>query len=150
MTGGRAVSSDMSGNGEQPPEVPKRRPTAREGRRAAVRGASSWLARRGRAFATPARDDKFPEEQIEGADNKVLIPTLKHRDISGWYSKRNPFFGGLSPRDYLRGKDWDTRRRIGIYALIKFGFSSREENQSLGYDRRSTRRSLRGNWDCPI
>jgi len=70
---------------------------------------------------TPARDEKFPEELIEGADNKVLIPTLKHRDIGGWYSTPNINFGWLSPRDYLRGKDWDKRRKVGIEALIRFG-----------------------------
>jgi hypothetical protein len=70
---------------------------------------------------TPARADGFSEEQIESSDNKVLVPTLKHRDISGWYSTPYDNFGKLSPRDYLRGKDWDTRRKVGIGALIDFG-----------------------------
>ena len=74
-----------------------------------------------------ARADGFSVQQIESPDNKVLVPTLKHRDISGWYSMPNDNFGKLSPRDYLRGKDWDTRRKVGIGALIDFGFSSREK-----------------------
>ncbi|MGH6839645.1 MAG: hypothetical protein ACREDT_12775 [Methylocella sp.] len=69
---------------------------------------------------TPARNE-LPDELIDGPDNLVRIPTLKHRDIFGWYSKPNKEFGWLSPRDYLRGKDWDTRRKVGIEALIKFG-----------------------------
>jgi hypothetical protein len=70
---------------------------------------------------TPARADGFPRDLIEAGDNKVLIPTFKHRDITGWYSKLNRDFDWLSPRDYLRGKDWETRRKIGIGALIEFG-----------------------------
>jgi hypothetical protein len=70
---------------------------------------------------TPARADGFSEEPIESSDNKVLVPTLKHRDISGWYSMRNEKFGGLTPRGYLRGKEWDSRRKVGIDALIRFG-----------------------------
>lgn len=56
---------------------------------------------------TPARDENFPDALIDGPDNLVRIPTLKHRDISGWYSTPIKEFGWLSPRDYLRA-------RIGI------------------------------------
>ncbi len=70
---------------------------------------------------TPARADGFPEEQIEAPENKVLIPTLKHRDIGAWFSTKNPLFDGHSPWDHLRDKDWDTRRKVGIDALIDFG-----------------------------
>jgi len=30
-------------------------------------------------------------------------------------------FGGLSPREYLRGKSWTERRRVGLDALTEFG-----------------------------
>ncbi|MGH6838400.1 MAG: hypothetical protein ACREDT_06305 [Methylocella sp.] len=68
----------------------------------------------------PARNE-LPDELIDGPDNLVRIPTLKHRDIFGWYSRPNDQFQGLSPRDYLRGKDWEARRKVGIDALIDFG-----------------------------
>jgi hypothetical protein len=69
---------------------------------------------------TPAAHDGFSEEQIESGDNLVLIPTMKHREITTWYQTPNPDYDWLSPRDYLRGKSWDERREVGIYALTKF------------------------------
>jgi hypothetical protein len=54
-------------------------------------------------------------------DNVVSVPIYKHREISAWYQQCNPDFGGLSPRAYLRGKDWSERVRIGNSALRKFG-----------------------------
>ena len=51
----------------------------------------------------------------------MRIPTLKHYEISGWYGTPNEEFGGLTPRDYLRDKDADERRRVGIEALIQAG-----------------------------
>jgi hypothetical protein len=47
----------------------------------------------------------------------VRIPLLKHIDISAWYSKGTDEFGGLSPRDYLRNKDWDEQMRVGLDRL---------------------------------
>jgi hypothetical protein len=63
----------------------------------------------------------FPEWWIDRPENIVRIPTLKHREINGWYSEHNDAkpFNGLSPRDYLRGKDWSERYRIGLEALIE-------------------------------
>jgi len=69
----------------------------------------------------PARREGFPENQIESRDNKVRISKLKHWEISGWYGTRNEEFNGASPRDYLRGKDWQEKQRVGMMALVKFG-----------------------------
>lgn len=33
----------------------------------------------------------------------------------------NDNFGGLSPREYLRGKSWEEKRRVGLDALMRFG-----------------------------
>jgi hypothetical protein len=72
---------------------------------------------------TPARtgegEFRFPESMINSPDNLVRIPTLKHWEITGWYAKKNPEFGDLSPRDYLRDKDWSERVRVGHRALIE-------------------------------
>jgi hypothetical protein len=70
-----------------------------------------------------ARDADFPESWIEGPNNIVAVPTLKHREITGWYASKNhePPFNGLSPREYLRDKTWEERRRIGVQTLIDFG-----------------------------
>jgi hypothetical protein len=70
---------------------------------------------------TPADQDGFPRWLINHDDNLVRIPTLKHWQINAWYQTRNEDFDWLSPREFLRGKDWDTRRKVGLEALTMFG-----------------------------
>jgi hypothetical protein len=70
---------------------------------------------------TPARDNGFPEDMINGPDNLLRIPTLRHWQITTWFQTGNPDFGDLSPRNYLRDKSWEERRRVGIDAMIRFG-----------------------------
>jgi hypothetical protein len=64
-------------------------------------------------------DGHFSRELIDSRDNGVRIPTMRHEDINGWYSKPNDEYGGMSPRDYLRDKSWDERRSVGLKALIE-------------------------------
>jgi hypothetical protein len=70
---------------------------------------------------TPAAQDHFPREDIDAPENRVLIPRMKHWEITAWYAKQNKLYGGQSPREYLRGKGWDERRRVGLQALIDHG-----------------------------
>ena len=70
---------------------------------------------------TPAEKEGFLRNQIDGPDNLVRIPTLKHWEINGWYSRSREEFGGLSPRDYLRGKGWSEKTRVGRLALVRHG-----------------------------
>jgi hypothetical protein len=42
------------------------------------------------------------------------------KNINAWYSRGNEEFGDLSPRDYLRGKDWDEQMRVGLDILRKY------------------------------
>jgi hypothetical protein len=56
----------------------------------------------------------------------VPIPTLKHWEINAWLDEPNDEFtdaagNAISPRQYLKGKSWNERRRVGIDALIRFG-----------------------------
>jgi hypothetical protein len=60
---------------------------------------------------------QFGDTRIDSPENKVRIPTLRHLEINGWYSRPNDRFGGLSPRDYLRGKNWDEQLSIGLEVL---------------------------------
>jgi hypothetical protein len=69
---------------------------------------------------TAAKKAGYPRQMIDGPDNLVRIPTLKHWLITGWYMTRNRKYGGLSPRDYLRGKNWAERTKVGLKALILF------------------------------
>jgi hypothetical protein len=60
-------------------------------------------------------------DDIDSPDNIVSIPRLKHYRITGWYMTKNDDFGKVSPREYLRNKGLEERRRVGLDALIKFG-----------------------------
>jgi hypothetical protein len=68
-----------------------------------------------------AEQDGFPKLTINAPENLVLIPRFKHWDITGWYMTKNENYGGLSPREHMRGKNWDERWRIGLAALIRHG-----------------------------
>jgi hypothetical protein len=70
---------------------------------------------------TPAEQHGYRRSLIDGPDNLVRIPTLKHREITGWYQTINDDYGDLSPRDYLRGKTWEERTKVGLKALIDVG-----------------------------
>lgn len=68
-----------------------------------------------------ALDDGYRGERVDDPDNLVRIPRMKHWEINAWYQTENRDFGSISPRDYLRGKDWDERRRVGLIAMEKYG-----------------------------
>lgn len=68
-----------------------------------------------------AKDARYPDHMINAPENLVRISALKHWQITGWYMKRNDRYGELSPREYLVGKDWAERTKVGLEALIKFG-----------------------------
>jgi hypothetical protein len=70
---------------------------------------------------TGAEKEGFPRSVIDAPDNLVRVPTLKHWLITGWYQIPNPDYSWLSPREYLRGKSWQERVRVGKDALIEFG-----------------------------
>jgi hypothetical protein len=70
---------------------------------------------------TSAEQDGYSRRLIDREDNLVRIPTLKHWEINAWYQTKSEEFGDVSPRTYLRSKDWDERRRVGLSALRRFG-----------------------------
>jgi len=41
--------------------------------------------------------------------------------IKSWFGTKQAALGGLSPREYLRGKDREERTRVGHEALVKHG-----------------------------
>lgn len=63
----------------------------------------------------------FPRSMIDGGGNVVSVPKYRHREISDWYQKKNPDFGMLSPREYLRGRSWEDHVRVGHQAMRKKG-----------------------------
>ncbi|KQZ01671.1 hypothetical protein ASD45_13010 [Pseudolabrys sp. Root1462] len=66
---------------------------------------------------TQAEQDGFPREVIDDPNNLVRVPRLKHQEINAWYQTKNDDYGGLSPREYLQGRNWAVRRAVGLEAL---------------------------------
>jgi hypothetical protein len=58
---------------------------------------------------------------IDAPENLVRVPTLKHWQINAWYQTKNEDYDGMTPRQYLQGKDWATRIKVGRKALIHVG-----------------------------
>jgi hypothetical protein len=71
----------------------------------------------------PQNDDLSPEDQarIGDPENLVRIPTYAHIDITKFYQTGNPEYGGLTPRQYLRGMSFDERYEFGLNELRKEG-----------------------------
>lgn len=60
-------------------------------------------------------------DRINSPDNLARIPHWEHVLISSWYSRKNDFYGGVTPRNYLRGKDWIEQYNLGLQVLRDFG-----------------------------
>jgi hypothetical protein len=68
-----------------------------------------------------ANAKEFNDGRLESRENKVRIPYWKHREISDWYSTPNEEFGWRTPREYMRGKNWEEQYNYGLLVLRKFG-----------------------------
>ncbi|MCW2319253.1 hypothetical protein M2322_004822 [Rhodoblastus acidophilus] len=58
---------------------------------------------------------------IAAPDNLARIPTVKHWQLNGWYETSNPSFNEMTPRQYLKGKSWEERFRVGLQGLRDVG-----------------------------
>lgn len=72
-----------------------------------------------------AAEAGYPQKKIDAPENLVSIPRMRHWEINAWYQTRNSDYGDLSPGEYLSGKDWDERRKVGLDALVKSGVLKR-------------------------
>ena len=60
------------------------------------------------------------DPRVHTPENLVRIPTLKHRQINGWYGRKNHEYPP-NPRQRIRGWTWEQRREFGLKALIDHG-----------------------------
>ncbi len=63
----------------------------------------------------------IPDAALQSRRNRVKIPYYVHRDISDFYSRSNRSLGGMSPRDYLRGKSFEEQYEFGLKVLTDHG-----------------------------
>jgi hypothetical protein len=68
-----------------------------------------------------ANPDGSERALIRGSDNLVRIPAVKHWELNSWYETEDQDFGDMTPRQYLKGKNWDERRRVGLEGLRTAG-----------------------------
>jgi hypothetical protein len=70
--------------------------------------------------ATAAADGS-EDRLISAPENLVRIPRWKHWDLNKWYESENEEFERMTPRNYLRGKSWEERDRVGLKGLLAIG-----------------------------
>ncbi len=64
----------------------------------------------------------FSPQQIHNTNNIVELTPEQHSQISGFYSSKTDFSGGLRVRDWLAGKSFDFQYQFGINKLKELGF----------------------------
>jgi len=72
------------------------------------------------------RSGEIPTELIDSGENLVSIPILRHWELNSWYQTPDPAFidgdgNPTTPREYLNGKGYDERRRVGLMGLRTVG-----------------------------
>jgi len=72
------------------------------------------------------RSGEIPTELIDSDENLVSIPTLRHWELNSWYQRKSTNFidvqgNPTTPRDYLNGKGYDERRRVGLMGMRAVG-----------------------------
>lgn len=70
--------------------------------------------------AAAARDG-FPRSMIKSRTNVLRIPKFKHWEVTGEFMVVRKELGNKSYRQYLEGKSWQERERIGHEILRKNG-----------------------------
>jgi hypothetical protein len=68
-----------------------------------------------------AADDGGEAVRIAAPENLARTPTVKHWQLNGWYETSTPYFNNLTPRQYLKGKSWEERFRVGLQGLRDLG-----------------------------
>ncbi len=63
----------------------------------------------------------IPVSWLDGPENLVRIPTLKHWELNKWFETRIRDYGWLTPREYVVGKDKDVRFDVGLAGLRAVG-----------------------------
>ena len=62
----------------------------------------------------------FSPEEIHNTNNVTRIETSVHREVSRYYSTKQGDLGGLTPRDYLRGRSYEFQFDFGKDILNRF------------------------------
>ncbi len=88
-------------------------------------------------FTNPANKDwHHIHEQDAGGphsvENMVLISRTDHTQITAWYNTNQASLGGISLRDYLKGKSAAEHCTQGLQALRRFGLAPKRGDNGRG------------------
>lgn len=70
---------------------------------------------------TPGNLNRFGAQTIHNTDNLVRVPTDIHRQISGFYSSKQPFTGGQTVRQWLGTQPIEAQQQFGRQVMQQFG-----------------------------
>ena len=68
-----------------------------------------------------AAPDGSEDAFVNGPENLVSIPTVRHWRLNQWYQTGNEDYDSLTPRQYLKGKSLEERYRAGLKGLRDIG-----------------------------
>ena len=85
-----------------------------------------------------AEEDGMPRNKVQSPENIVPIPKLKHWEIDKWLGEPNPEYKNdkneeISPREYAKGKRWETRYQFGLDALKRLRSTQTMTNADLQF-----------------
>ena len=69
----------------------------------------------------PDNQEQFTPEQIHNSENIIRVPTLKHQEISGYYSSKPEELGGDTVRQNVSRRSLEQQRSYGETELRKRG-----------------------------
>ena len=70
-------------------------------------------------------EGNIPVSWLDSPENLVRIPTLKHWELNSWFETPNQAYDGLTPREYVKGKDRELRIELGLDGLREVGVLKR-------------------------
>lgn len=70
---------------------------------------------------TPGNVGRFGPEAVHNTGNLVRLDTAVHRQVSGYYSSKQPFTGGQTVRQWLGGQSYARQQQFSRQILDRFG-----------------------------
>ncbi len=70
---------------------------------------------------TPGNVGRFGPEAIHNTGNLVRLDTAVHRQVSGYFSSKQPFTGGQTVRQWLSGQSYARQQQFARQVMERFG-----------------------------
>lgn len=70
---------------------------------------------------TPGNVGRFGPQVIHNTGNLVRLDTAVHRQVSGYFSSKQPFTGGQTVRQWLSGQSYARQQQFARQVMERFG-----------------------------